>query len=109
MNDLTVIAALGSRAVGITLESVDTKTLGDIARSVLSGEAIQQSELRELVHSSEEFPAIAAVAIGFAAGAAARLAGKDKESVMTDEAFPIAVAAFLAGAAAGAKAVDGKL
>ncbi|AOF86034.1 hypothetical protein BSY239_4119 [Hydrogenophaga sp. RAC07] len=109
MSDSTVIAALGSRAVGVALETVDTKILGDIARSLFSGKGIQQAKLQELAHGSQEFPAIAAVAIGFAAGAAARLAGKDKESVMTDEAFPIAVAAFLAGAAAGAKAVDGKL
>jgi hypothetical protein len=109
MSDSTVIAALGSRAVGTVLESIDTKTLGDIARSLLSGKATQEAKLQELAKGSQEFPPIAAVAIGFAAGAAARLAGKDKESVMTDEVFPIAVAAFLAGAAAGAKAVDGKL
>jgi hypothetical protein len=61
--------------------------------------------------SAAEIGPLGAVVIGFAAGAAARIIGKQLESVETEgpEAFPVVVAAFLAGAIVGARAVDGKL
>lgn len=60
--------------------------------------------------SAPEIGPFGAVAVGFAAGAAARLLGSaENVEARTPEAFPVVVAAFLAGAAAGARAVDGKL
>jgi hypothetical protein len=61
--------------------------------------------------SAAEIGPFGAVAMGFAAGAAARIISGKLESAETvsAEAFPVVVATFLAGAVAGARAVDGKL
>lgn len=65
----------------------------------------------EAADISPEIAPLGAVTIGFAAGAAARLIGKEsaESQAAAAEAFPVVVAAFLAGAVVGAKAVDGKL
>jgi hypothetical protein len=61
--------------------------------------------------SAAEIGPFGAVAMGFATGAAARIINGKRESAETvsAEAFPGVVAAFLAGAVAGARAVDGNL
>lgn len=62
-----------------------------------------------LLDLKAEIGPFGAVAIGFAAGAAARLVGKAMERAdpaAVTEAFPLMVAAFLAGAMAGVKAVE---
>jgi hypothetical protein len=76
----------------------------------LSETDLQLSKLTKF-ESAPEIGPLGAVAIGFAAGAAARIIGKKLESAETTsaEAFPVVMAAFLAGAVAGARAVDGKL
>lgn len=58
-----------------------------------------------------EIGALGTVAIGFAAGAATRILGEKPETLelVTPEAFSVMVAAFLAGAVAGARAVNSKL
>lgn len=61
-----------------------------------------------------EIEPLTAAAIGFAAGAAARYIGKtmEKESLSTPEeliSIGVAATAFLVGAAAGSRAIDGKL
>jgi hypothetical protein len=64
--------------------------------------------------AGEDLGALGAVAIGFAAGAAARIIGRtldarERERGAAAESFPVVVAAFLAGAVAGARAIDGRL
>lgn len=119
MSDETVGAlasGLGACAVSAALEHLDGREIRNLARS-LSVNYPRLSdcpELNEVLRSSAapEVGPFGAVLIGFAAGAAARLLGKSKESAgeaSTAEAFPLVVAAFLAGAVAGARAVDGKL
>ncbi len=76
----------------------------------LSNAVLSANELRGLNYAPEIGP-LGAVALGFAAGAAARIIGKKMETTeqVSAEALPVVVAAFIAGAVAGSRAVDGKL
>lgn len=104
---------LGSAAATGVFETMDPREIRRFANRLtasfprLSEEDLRRGDLTEF-DSAPEIGPFGAVVIGFAAGAAARIIGKSKESAST-EAFPLVVAAFLAGAAAGARAVDGKL
>lgn len=112
MLDITIATALGSATVSAALENIDQKTLVDIARKIVSGNLIEDDkDLKSIIKNAEtqEVGPLVAVALGFAAGAAARIAGKEKNmsEAATDEIFPVVVQVFIAGAVAGAKAVDG--
>lgn len=106
---------LGEAAASAVFEGIDPREIRRWAtllersypRLAKSDEIIEELESA----SAAEIGPFGAVAIGFAAGAAARIIGKKLESAETAsaEAFPVVVAAFLAGAVAGARAVDGKL
>ena len=107
---------IGDLAVTQIFETMDPREIRHWAKHLtnsyprLLDSEHQLSELTKF-ESAPEIGPLGAVAIGFAAGAAARIIGKNMESVdaVSAEAFPLVVAAFLAGAAAGARAVDGKL
>lgn len=107
---------LGFAAAAGVLDTIDPREIRRLANRLtasfprLSDADLQLPELTKF-DSAPEIGPLGAVAIGFAAGAAARIIGKSMESAETAsaEAFPVVVAAFLAGAVAGARAVDGKL
>lgn len=107
---------LGSAASAGVLDTIDPREIRRLANRLtasfprLADADLQLPELTKF-DSAPEIGPLGAVAIGFAAGAAARIIGKSMESAETtsSEAFPVVVAAFLAGAMAGARAVDGKL
>lgn len=111
-----VSSELGSAAAANIFETLDPREIRRWANYLttnyprLIDTDLQLAELSKF-ESAPEIGPLGAVAIGFAAGAAARIIGKKMESVdaATAEAFPIVVTAFLAGAVAGARAVDGKL
>jgi hypothetical protein len=107
---------LGSAAATQIFETMDPREIRRWANHLtasyprLLDSDLQLTELIKF-ESAPEIGPLGAVAIGFAAGAAARIIGKKMESVdaASSEAFPVVAAAFLAGAVAGARAVDGKL
>jgi hypothetical protein len=107
---------LGAAATAGIFDTIDPREIRRLANRLsasfprLEDADLHLSELTKF-DSSPEIGPLGAVAIGFAAGAAARIIGKSMESAETSsaEAFPVVVAAFLAGAVAGARAVDGKL
>lgn len=107
---------LGAAAAAGVFDTIDPREIRRFANQLTASYprlASADPQLSELTRfdSAPEIGPYGAVAIGFAAGAAARIIGKSMESAeaVSAEAFPVVVAAFLAGAAAGARAVDGKL
>lgn len=107
---------LGSAAAAGVFDTIEPREIRRLAKSLtasfphLSDVDLQLPELSKF-DSAPEVDPFGAVAIGFAAGAAARIIGKSMEPIETAsvEVFPVVVAMFLAGAATGARAVDGKL
>lgn len=109
-------AEIGSAAATGVFDNIDPREIRRFANHLTSSFprlADASLLLPELANpaSAPEIGPFGAVVIGFAAGAAARIIGREAESAQSSHAemFPVVVAAFLAGAAAGARAVDGKL
>jgi len=107
---------LGAAAVTQVFETMDPREIRRWAIQLtasfprLSDIDLQLPELTKFELAQEIGP-LGAVAIGFGAGAAARILGRKFQSteIGSAEAFPVVVGAFLAGAIAGARAIDGKL
>ena len=108
----TLASQLGAAAASTVLNILDPEEIRRLSHRIQHS-ALRRGKTDEMIGdlveytSASETGPFGTVAIGFAAGAAARIIGeklKDGEKVSA-EAFPVAVAAFLAGAAAGARAV----
>lgn len=104
---------LGKAALSNLFNNVDSRQIRLWARllersypRLVSGDVIT-NDLEQII--KPEISALGVVAIGFATGAVSKLVNEDVNNSISSEAFSLAVSAFMAGAVAGTKSMEGRL